>query len=44
MLTQNLTTATSDITQPVVVKIHISVSHEQPTHTSLQATGYVSWV
>jgi hypothetical protein len=32
MLTHNLTTATSDIKQMVVVKIHNGVGHEQPTH------------
>jgi len=44
MLTHNVTNATSDIKQMVVVKIHISVSHEQPTHSSLKVTGYVRWV
>jgi len=44
MLTHNLTTATSDIKQMVVVKIHNSVSYQQPTHTTIQANGCVSWV
>jgi len=36
MLTHNLTATTSDIKQMVVVvKVHISVSHEQPTHTTI---------